>query len=288
MDLRLPNEEVDRAVADGVLLALDRHVQMVGARGRVVADVGPFRAFFSRRVSTPAMSLAVPREAETGVDWNAGFKRLVSAFAEQRGAVRVDCFAERHPALAGALAAQGVDAVVAQAVMYATPAVLIAPQARPAAGIHHLRCDDDQGLLKDLMTLQALCAENPVSFACQRDWLAQFRQDMASGLATACVAIADGIVVGGALLVEGGDAAEISGVVTHPAWRRRRIATGLCSRLLADRFVGGRTGPPRPIRRVPLIWLCVGSPPAYSLYSRLGFRHAGTRLSISVGIPENS
>ena len=286
MDLCLANEVVSHATTRDVLSVLHDHVKAVAIRGRGVIDVGPFRVFLSRSTRDPAMSVAVPRQAEAGAgadtDWSASLDRLALVLRDQGRAVHLQCFAELFPALTDTLARRGCDNLTTQAAMSLARADLTVPKAGLAVRICRLG-NDDQSVLHGLMTLQRRCAETPAPDDCQDDWLAQIRRDMAIGRATAYAAIVEGEVVGGALLVEGGKAAELVGVVTDPTWRRRRIASSLCGRLLAERFAA-EDSPSVPGGGCAwLPWLSVGSLPATALYRRLGFRRVGTRLAVGVG-----
>jgi ribosomal protein S18 acetylase RimI-like enzyme len=79
----------------------------------------------------------------------------------------------------------------------------------------------------------------------------------------------DGQVAGRASLgtVEG--VAELYGVVTDPAFRRRGVAATICSALIRRQFNDGGT----------LVFLDAENPGAEALYAGLGFRRIGARLS---------
>lgn len=79
----------------------------------------------------------------------------------------------------------------------------------------------------------------------------------------------DGVVAGHASIgaIEG--VAELYGVVTDPPFRRRGVAATLCSALIQRHFDEGGT----------LVFLDAENPGAEALYTRLGFRGIGARLS---------
>lgn len=253
-------------MSTALLTVLAAHVQAVAGRGRDVIDTGPFRAFFSRTSDDPLLSLAVPRKSAG--DWRPGIDALVAAFAARQRTLRLEFFADLHPTLADALAAQGVDGQQSMPVLSLAAEDLVMVRAAP--GIRLCRPDaGDAALLESLMALQARCFQALAGSVSMSGWLAQMRADIAAGRASACVAAAEGRAIGGAMMISGGGAAELLGVATDPAWRRRRVAAAACSRLLAESFAEGN----------PLAWLAAGSPPAYVLYKRLGFRHIGTQLN---------
>lgn len=63
-----------------------------------------------------------------------------------------------------------------------------------------------------------------------------------------------------------GDATEIVGVATLPAWRRRGIGAAVTTMLVADALVRG----------IETIFLSAGSKDVARVYARLGFRRVGT------------
>ncbi|NBC34497.1 MAG: GNAT family N-acetyltransferase [Alphaproteobacteria bacterium] len=249
-----------------LLGALADHVQSVAGRDRTVVDIGPFRAFFSDTSDDPLLSLAVPRQPAP--DWRPGIEALQAAFAARNRTLRLEYFSELFPTLAMALAAEGLDSQDTMPVLVLAAGEPI--RVRATAGLV-LSCPgpDDGATLRGLMALQARCFQALAGTNGDSGWLAQMRTDLASGLASACVASVAGEIIGGAMLISGGGAAELVGVATDPAWRRRRIASATCARLIAESFAGGNR----------LVWLSAGSPPAHALYKRLGFRHIGTQLN---------
>lgn len=261
MDLHRPAE----------LAALAEHVQAVAARDRSVVDIGPFRAFFSESSDDPLLSLAVPCRAPA--DWHPGITALKAAFAAHRRTLRLEYFVELFPTLAIALAAEGLDDQDTLPVQCLAAEDLVPVRAAPEIV---LSCPkpDDGGQLRGLMALQARCFD-ALTEAGDAGWLGQMQRDIARGLATVCVAAVNGAIIGGAMLVSGGGAAELVGVATDPAWRRRRVASVTCVRLLYDYFAAGGG----------LAWLSAGSPAAHALYRRLGFRNIGTQLNTALPQP---
>lgn len=79
----------------------------------------------------------------------------------------------------------------------------------------------------------------------------------------------DGEVAGRASLGTVAGVAELYGVVTDPPFRRRGVAATICSALIERLFREGGT----------LVFLDAENPGAEALYSGLGFRLVGTRLS---------
>ena len=99
--------------------------------------------------------------------------------------------------------------------------------------------------------------------------VAQLRHDLGEGSTLAAVALAHGAIVAGASLVGIGDVAELVGVWTAPAQRRRGLASAVCATLLAAFFARGGE----------LAWLSAADRASASLYRRLGFVECGTQLN---------
>ncbi len=63
--------------------------------------------------------------------------------------------------------------------------------------------------------------------------------------------------------------AELTGVATHPQFRRRGVAATLSSLLLRTHFARGGT----------MVWLSAGDAVAQATYHKLGFHQIDTRLN---------
>jgi len=97
-------------------------------------------------------------------------------------------------------------------------------------------------------------------------WRAMIQAGLRDGWMTAAALERGGVLVSGASLIIGAGVAELAGVGTLPAQRRRGLAADVCTRLLATYFDGGHD----------LCWLSAAER-AEGTYRRLGFRGIGTQ-----------
>jgi ribosomal protein S18 acetylase RimI-like enzyme len=92
---------------------------------------------------------------------------------------------------------------------------------------------------------------------------------LARGAVVAAAALMGGRPVSGASLIRAGRVAELAGVWTSAAWRRRGLARRCCA-LLLERFFGGGG---------EVAWLSASDAAGASLYRSLGFAPLGTQLN---------
>ncbi|GAA1557501.1 GNAT family N-acetyltransferase [Streptomyces globosus] len=92
--------------------------------------------------------------------------------------------------------------------------------------------------------------------------------DLASGRTALAVAVQDGTVLASGQYIPVGDTAEVVGVATLPAARRRGLALGVTAALVADALArGART-----------VFLSAGDEAVARVYARAGFRTVATAL----------
>jgi ribosomal protein S18 acetylase RimI-like enzyme len=101
------------------------------------------------------------------------------------------------------------------------------------------------------------------------DWGPQLVRGLRQGTLLAGAVEVDGVPRAGAVVQLGGDAGELAGVWTHPAFRRRGLARQVCHALLTGTFA----------RAVPLAWLSAAEG-ALDLYEGLGFVRVGTQVNL--------
>lgn len=212
------------------------------------------------------MSFAVP-VAECD-DWPPAAAALASAFRERNRVPRLELFEEIHGAVVSGLAAVGISRQSAQPVMAVTRPTL---RPRRLAQTVYVRLLDrrDDALLKAMMDVQTIAFDAPLAPEGERAWRDLLANGMERGCVVVAVAIQDGRVVCCASLQIGAGAAELCGVGTLPGYRRRGLASGLCTRLIGEAFK----------REIAQVWLSAGDPVAEAVYRRLGFRQIGTQLN---------
>jgi len=249
------------------------NVAVVGARDRATVEVGPFRAFLSPVSADYLMSFAVPVAAPP--DWAPAIADLRRTFEDQGRRLRLEFLEELNPGLGPALAAAGVGHRNSQpAMVLAPPALRPRPLVRTAA---YCRLGPgDEALLDGLIEVQQLSFNLPLDVTGDSQWRAFLGSGLEDGSVMAAVIRIDNQTVCAAGLQIGGSAAELTGVATRPGYRRRGLASALCSRLLQAYFAAGHE----------LAWLSAADPVSGAIYRRLGFRPVGTQLNYGVG-PED-
>lgn len=255
-------------------------------RGRTVQAVGPFQAIIAPTSDAYLMSLAVP--VATPPDWQPAIDRLDDHFAACQRTVRLEFFAELFPTLAPALEAAGMARQMTAPVMVCTPDASLTrvpdepargPDDRPRTAAHDearlrplggdlvvLRAHDVHAI-DAFLALQAEAFGMP--FATAEAWRESLVEGLGDGGILAGMITVDGVPAAGATILSGGDVAELAGVGTLPAYRRRGLAAKVCAALMARYFARGGQ----------LCWLSSG-PEAQGLYTGLGFRTVGTQINM--------
>jgi len=212
------------------------------------------------------MSLAVPEEADRE-DWGTALAALPTAFAAHGRSPRIEAFAELHPALLRAADAAGWRRAMTAPVLTLAPEAL-AP-APPAVGAFGWLAPDDAGRLEAALRGSHLAYGGAEDDPAALDWATQLVRGLRQGTLLAGAVDVDGAPRAGAVVQLGGDAGELAGVWTHPAFRLRGLARQACHALLAGAFARG----------VPSAWLSAAEG-ALGLYERLGFVTVGTQVNL--------
>ena len=246
------------------LWALTRNLQATATLGRETVTVGPFRAFFSRDSRDYLLSVAFPI-AESD-DWPGAVAALMHAVNSRERTLRLEYFAECFPTLTPVLEVTGIKRESAAQVMVLDAGALQVRPMQSRTRVDFVRPDDEHGV-SGLLSVLTRCFDLGTSDGVT-GWRTILRTGLSDGTIQAALARVDGEIVGGANLLIGGGAAELAGVGTLPAYRRRGIAAGLCYRLLADHFAQGHR----------VAWLS-STQDLRPLYDRLGFKRIGTQLN---------
>lgn len=223
---------------------------------------GAFEAFIAEGTDDYFMSFAVPVTAVP--EWRPEIEALDALFRAHDRTMRVEFFRELHPALAPTLYAMGYHRNMEAPVM-----VLQAQHWRSSGrDADALVAADDQAAIDAALAVQQAAFRPELSEEALADWRGKMVAGLRSGMLRAAV-IRDGRVpVATAILMLGAGIAELAGVGTDPAHRRRGHAQRACRALLDAYFAEGGQ----------LAWLSA-APDADALYRKLGFRIIGTQLN---------
>ncbi len=255
------------------LHAMAANVVAVGARGRDTRCLGPFMAFLAPERDDQFMSFAVPRAG--AADWAEPIAALRRLFTEAERTLRLEFFNELYPTLGAALEAAGIERRTTQSAMAVTSAALRPRRLAQSAAFRLIEPEDIEGF-DGLLEIQQVCFGVSSAQEATELWRRHLRAGVAEGSVLAALSTVEGRPACCACLLVGGGAAELSGVATRPGYRRRGLASGLCSRLLASHFAQGHR----------LAWLSAGDAIAETVYRRMGFRTVG--FQFNHGLPPSS
>lgn len=246
----------------------DDHARCDAERSRTVADVGPFRALLDSGTDLIWLSYAVPvaplgNPAEVGV----ALRELERVFAAHRRRLRFEFNALPWPALPAALEGYGLQLQAEHPLMVCTPATFT-PVAAPEVMARLLDAEAPDAELGAASAIQRLSFGGEER-ASSDDEIAGLRGTLRAGLYVYGLATHETTPAGVASLSPIGDVAELTGVATHPAARRRGVAATLSSLLVRAHFAQGGA----------LVWLSAGDAIAQATYAKLGFRLIDTRLN---------
>jgi len=241
-------------------------LRMAAAATRVAVVVDGFRLYLSPDSAHPFMSLAVPEDVEHA-DWAAALVALTAAFAAHERSPRIEAFAELHPALLRAADDAGWRRAMTAPVLTLSPRGLAAVP--PASGTFRWLVPEDVSRLEAALRGSHLAYGGGEDDPAALDWAPQLVRGLRQGTLLAGAVEVDGVPRAGAVVQLGGDAGELVGVWSHPAFRRRGLARQACHALLTGAFARG----------VPSAWLSAAEG-ALGLYESLGFVKVGTQVNL--------
>ena len=238
------------------------------ARGRDVRPAGHFRALIDPSTDMVWLNYAVPVAPLGGpAEVRADLDRLRRIFSDCRRTLRFEFTESLWPELPGLLEEYGLQLQARHPFMLCE-----APdfQPRRAAGVmvRPLAAAAPPEELAAYHRIQrAAFGFDPAEGA--EGMETQFLEQLRTGGYRAALAFREGEPAGAGCLVTAEETAELAGVATHPAHRRRGVAATLSSALIGDHFTGGGR----------LVWLSAGDDAARAVYAGIGFRLAGARLN---------
>jgi ribosomal protein S18 acetylase RimI-like enzyme len=210
---------------------------------------------FYRNVAIPVRQVA---------DWQPAIAAMRALFEAHGRTPRLEFFAELWPGLATALEAAGFHAERRAVVMTR------GPEGALAAGgpARLLAADEPRSLLAAFLARAAEAFGEPAALLAAGE-VERLAAGLARGAVMAAAALEDGRPVSGASLIRAGRVAELAGVWTSAAWRRRGLARRCCARLLERFFADGGE----------VAWLSAGDAASAGLYRSIGFSPLGTQLN---------
>jgi len=239
---------------------VEEYARSVAALGADRVPVGPFDVFFSR---TDAPSYAVPARPTGGQEaLRTDLAALAEAFRARAVPFRVELTLLLWPELPPALAAAGLIQAEDSPLFIVTPAAFrpraasdlqvrwVAPGESPAFALSVVR----QGF--------ELRGPPPAP-----EEIAELRATLDGPLRLA-IADLEGLPAGAGFSAPTGPTTELSALATLPQRRRRGVAAGLASFLVAEHFARGGD----------LAWGVTEDPRAAALLYGLGFSDAGLRV----------
>lgn len=232
------------------------------ANGSVVHDAASFRVHIWPTADPFYRNVAVPIEPTS--DWPQAIATMQRVFALAGRTPRLEFFAELWPDLPAALDAAGFVTERRSEVMALAAAQLV-PSSVPI-GPRLLDGTVPWPLLAEFLAGAGEAFGEAASVQSPGE-LERFADGLRRGTIEAAAVLEAARPVSGASLTGRAEVAELVGVWTCPAWRRRGYARATCTLLLQHLFAAGGA----------LAWLSAGDTASCSLYRSLGFQPCGAR-----------
>lgn len=234
------------------------------AQGRIVTQVGPFRACLDPSTDLIWVNYVVPVWAlGTPAETFDQLQQLRQIFLENRRTLRVEFVDGIWPELPQALQRFGMTSQGSMRLMTCTPETFV-PVMNPEVTVTTVAAED--GAARELFnTLQRSAFTIPGE--CTEDEDQQLKVQIESGFWLPVTATLRGEPAGSGILIPNGTAAELAGVGTSPHARRKGVASTVSSWLLQQHFAG----------EGDLVWLTALDEPAIAAYRKIGFVDAGVQ-----------
>jgi ribosomal protein S18 acetylase RimI-like enzyme len=249
-----------------LLRRLEAQLHEALAEGTEVHELAGFRLHIWRTPDPFYRNVAVPVPAAVG--WPEAIAELRAAFARADRRARVEFFGELWPGLAAALESAGFTVESRAPVMASSGRPPSPPPGISPARVHMLDGATPRPLLRACLEGAAAAFHESAAILAPGE-LERLHEGLAAGTLRSGVVLGEGgTPVAGASVAGRGPVAELLGVWVDPAHRRRGLAHGLCSALLADFFARGGE----------VAWLTAATAEGSALYRQLGFVPCGTHL----------
>jgi ribosomal protein S18 acetylase RimI-like enzyme len=246
----------------------EQNANAFAAQSRMVIDCGPFRALLDPTTDLIWLNYAVPVGAiDDAQATAAALADVRRAFAQHQRRPRFEFNALPWPTLPRQLESAGFQIQERHPLMVCTPPSF-RRFAAPSIAVRWLGGDEPAAMLATTMALQSESFGGPVELPPAEE-VEHFRAALRAGTLCYALATLDGVPAGAGSTAPIDGVAEVAGVATRPALRRRGVAATLTS-FLADQLfaAGGR-----------LAWLSAGDAAARAVYERVGFAVVDTRLN---------
>jgi ribosomal protein S18 acetylase RimI-like enzyme len=246
----------------------EQNANAVSAQSRTTIDCGPFRALFDPTTDMIWLNYAVPVGEIGDVRATAAaLANLRQAFAQHQRRPRFEFNALPWPALPSLLESAGFQLQERHPLMVCTPHSF-RRFAAPGVAVRWLGINDPAATLATTMAIQSESFGGPVEPPLD-DEVERLREQLRAGTLCYALATLDGVPAGAGSTAPIDGVAEVTGVATSPALRRRGVAASLTSFLAEQLFAaGGRVA-----------WLSAGDAAAQAVYERVGFAVTDTRLN---------
>jgi N-acetylglutamate synthase-like GNAT family acetyltransferase len=230
-------------------------------------SVPPFTCFFNPDNDATHANAAIPDES-VGAEAAAALLAVAEAFRSHRRRPRFEYLEAYAPDLAALLEAHGYRCEMRSWLMFCVPETLHCPPWPAGLAVERLDDQTPLAVIQDLMTIQARSFGDPDAPRATAEEAQHFRTRFAD--LQLFVARLDGIAAGAASLTAPYNGiAELAGVATSPAFRRRGIAGAITYAVAERAFAQG----------VKQLFLTAASREAGRVYARAGFVTAGHGLA---------
>jgi ribosomal protein S18 acetylase RimI-like enzyme len=246
----------------------EQNANAVSAQSRTTIDCGPFRALLDPSTDMIWINYAVPIGAiDDAQATTAALAQLRQAFAQHQRRPRFEFNTLPWPKLPSLLESAGFQLQERHPLMVCTPGSF-RHFAAPGVTVRFLGGDEPAATLAATMALQSESFGGPAELP-PADEIKRLRNQLRAGTLCYALATLDGVPAGAGSTAPIDGVAEVGGVATSPALRRRGVAATLTSFLADQLFAAGGT----------LAWLSAGDAAAQAVYARVGFTVADTRLN---------
>jgi len=246
----------------------ERNANAVSAQSRTTINCGPFRALLDLSTDLIWLNYAVPAgPIDDAQATMAALADLRQAFARHQRRPRFEFNALPWPSLPGLLEGAGFQLQERHPLMACTPESL-RRFAAPSVAVRFLKADDPAPTLAATMALQSESFGGPSELP-PLDEVERLRAQLRAGTLSYALATLDGRPAGAGSTAPIDGVAEVAGVATSLALRRRGVASTLTSFLAEQLFAAGGT----------LAWLSAGDAAAQAVYERVGFAVVDRRLN---------